>query len=127
VATDVAARGLDINNVTLVINYDMPNNTEDYVHRIGRTGRAGNKGTAISLMNEGNRNIASHMHDLLAENGQEVRYFLCFSISIYLSISMYMPFCNCSFVQLAETVNKNIHACIRISVYLLVSMIVHAY
>jgi superfamily II DNA/RNA helicase len=41
VATDVASRGLDINNVTHVINYDLPNNIEDYVHRIGRTGECG--------------------------------------------------------------------------------------
>ena len=47
VATDVAARGLDINNVTQVINYDMPNNIDDYVHRIGRTGRVGNLGHAL--------------------------------------------------------------------------------
>ena len=44
VATDVAARGLDIKNVKIVINFDPPNNAEDYVHRIGRTGRAGQKG-----------------------------------------------------------------------------------
>ena len=44
VATDVAARGLDINGVTHVINYDMPSNIDDYVHRIGRTGRIGRKG-----------------------------------------------------------------------------------
>jgi len=49
VATDVAARGLDIAGVPCVINYDMPFNAEDYVHRIGRTGRAGAKGDAISL------------------------------------------------------------------------------
>jgi len=51
VATDVAARGLDIDNVTHVINYDLPQDTESYVHRIGRTGRAGRTGTAISLIN----------------------------------------------------------------------------
>lgn len=50
VATDVAARGLDIENVTHVINYDLPQDTESYVHRIGRTGRAGRSGTAISLI-----------------------------------------------------------------------------
>lgn len=50
VATDVAARGLDIENVTHVINYDLPQDTESYVHRIGRTGRAGRSGTAISLV-----------------------------------------------------------------------------
>mmetsp|Transcript_6684 Transcript_6684/g.10419 ORF Transcript_6684/g.10419 Transcript_6684/m.10419 type:complete len:623 (+) Transcript_6684:178-2046(+) len=76
VATDVAARGLDINNVMYVINYDMPSNIDDYVHRIGRTGRAGNKGTAISLMNERNGNIARELYELLSENGQEVPDFL---------------------------------------------------
>ena len=50
VATDVAARGLDINNLGAVINYDLPFETETYVHRIGRTGRAGKEGLAFSLM-----------------------------------------------------------------------------
>jgi len=50
VATDVAARGLDINDVSHVFNYDMPQDAEDYVHRIGRTGRAGKKGIAITLL-----------------------------------------------------------------------------
>jgi len=50
VATDVAARGLDIDDVTHVINFDMPRKADIYLHRIGRTGRAGNKGTAISLV-----------------------------------------------------------------------------
>ncbi len=50
VATDVAARGLDVENVTHVINYDMPQDPESYVHRIGRTGRAGKRGLAITLV-----------------------------------------------------------------------------
>ena len=50
VATDVAARGLDVNDVDLIVNYDLPYDTEDYVHRIGRTGRAGRKGSAVSLV-----------------------------------------------------------------------------
>jgi ATP-dependent RNA helicase RhlE len=50
VATDIAARGIDIDNVSHVVNYDLPMHPEDYVHRIGRTARAGRKGTAISLV-----------------------------------------------------------------------------
>jgi ATP-dependent RNA helicase RhlE len=49
VATDIAAPGIDIQNIELVINYDLPDNPEDYVHRIGRTGRAGHEGKAISF------------------------------------------------------------------------------
>lgn len=52
VATDVAARGLDISDLPCVINYDLPYNAEDYVHRIGRTGRAGASGDAISLCSD---------------------------------------------------------------------------
>lgn len=50
VATDVAARGIDVNNLTHVINYSLPQDSESYVHRIGRTGRAGNQGTAITFI-----------------------------------------------------------------------------
>ena len=50
VATDIAARGIDIDELPHVVNYDIPNVTEDYVHRIGRTGRAGNSGEAVSLV-----------------------------------------------------------------------------
>ena len=50
VATDVASRGLDVKGVSAVVNYDLPNNTEDYVHRIGRTGRAGSKGESFTFI-----------------------------------------------------------------------------
>ena len=50
IATDVAARGLDIDDITYVINYDMPEDVDTYVHRIGRTGRAGKEGTAVSFV-----------------------------------------------------------------------------
>ena len=53
VATDVAARGLDVHGISHVINFDLPQVSEDYIHRIGRTGRAGASGTAISLVSEG--------------------------------------------------------------------------
>ena len=52
VATSVAARGLDVKDLRLVINYDTPNHLEDYVHRVGRTGRAGAKGTAVTFISE---------------------------------------------------------------------------
>jgi len=50
VATDVAARGIDVNDIAHVINYDLPNASEDFVHRIGRTGRAGKKGVATTFV-----------------------------------------------------------------------------
>ena len=50
IATDVASRGLDINNISHVINYDIPQNYDDYIHRIGRTGRAGKKGYALTFV-----------------------------------------------------------------------------
>ncbi|KAI0229923.1 pre-mRNA processing RNA-helicase [Massospora cicadina] len=50
IATSIAARGLDIKNLALVVNYECPNHMEDYVHRVGRTGRAGNKGTAYTFI-----------------------------------------------------------------------------
>lgn len=56
VATDIAARGIDVEHISLVINYDLPDNTEDYVHRIGRTGRAGRNGKAISFAMPEERN-----------------------------------------------------------------------
>lgn len=57
VATDIAARGLDVQDLTHVINYDLPDNTETYIHRIGRTGRAGKTGTAIALVHAGDRRL----------------------------------------------------------------------
>jgi len=76
VATDVASRGLDINNVAHVINVDVPANIDDYVHRIGRTGRAGNKGIASSLITEKNKGMVGDLIKNLNESKQEVPKFL---------------------------------------------------
>ena len=57
-ATDVAARGLDVHNVTAVVNYDFPNGVEDYIHRIGRTGRAGATGESYTFFTQAVRTAA---------------------------------------------------------------------
>lgn len=72
VATDVASRGLDVKELKLVINFDLPQSAEDYVHRIGRTGRAGATGTAYSLFTMKNRGLAPELTKMLRGAGQEV-------------------------------------------------------
>jgi len=72
VATDVAARGLDVDDVKVVINYDYPNNSEDYVHRIGRTGRKQNTGTAYTFFTPQDEPKAEDLVKVLTEAGQEV-------------------------------------------------------
>jgi ATP-dependent RNA helicase DDX5/DBP2 len=72
VATDVAARGLDIKGVTLVVNYDLPANTEDYVHRIGRTGRAGQKGYAVALVTDRDAHALKGVIEVMKRTNQEV-------------------------------------------------------
>ncbi|CAK0807744.1 unnamed protein product [Prorocentrum cordatum] len=64
VATDVAARGLDLPGIDHVINYDLPSNSDDYVHRIGRTGRIGNKGVATSLVGQSEPALRDIVKDL---------------------------------------------------------------
>ncbi|MDX1669840.1 MAG: DEAD/DEAH box helicase, partial [Limnobacter sp.] len=68
VATDVAARGLDIAHLPFVINYDLPTTAEDYVHRIGRTGRAGAKGTAYSFFAKGNERVLKDIEKLIGKD-----------------------------------------------------------
>ena len=65
VATDIAARGLDIDQLPHVVNYDLPEVAEHYVHRIGRTGRAGNEGLAISLVATDERPLLKAIERLL--------------------------------------------------------------
>mmetsp|Transcript_28882 Transcript_28882/g.51479 ORF Transcript_28882/g.51479 Transcript_28882/m.51479 type:complete len:479 (-) Transcript_28882:2384-3820(-) len=76
IATDVAARGLDIKDITHVINYDMPQNTEDYIHRIGRTARGAASGTSISFFTDKDRDLSSGLVEILKETKQEVPNFL---------------------------------------------------
>lgn len=73
IATSVAARGLDVAALALVINYDSPSHTEDYVHRVGRTGRAGRDGTAITLLERpGQERLAVFLVKALKDSGSEV-------------------------------------------------------
>ena len=72
IATDVASRGLDFPNVNYVINYDLPKNLEDYIHRIGRTGRMGQQGTAISLINETNKPIIRKLYQFFKSQNQQI-------------------------------------------------------
>lgn len=72
VATSVAARGLDVKQLKLVVNYDAPNHLEDYVHRAGRTGRAGNTGTAVTFVTEEQENCAPGIAKALEQSGQPV-------------------------------------------------------
>ena len=68
VATDVAGRGIDVKNVSLVINYDMAKNIEDYTHRIGRTGRAGKSGVAITFLSNNDTEVMYDLRQMLAKS-----------------------------------------------------------
>ncbi|KAL5964839.1 ATP-dependent RNA helicase DDX3Y [Taenia solium] len=76
IATAVAARGLDIPNVKHVINFDLPSDIEEYVHRIGRTGRMGQPGSATSFFCDRNQNVAHQLVELLREAKQPVPIWL---------------------------------------------------
>jgi len=72
VATDVAARGLDISDVRYVVNFDFPSSVEDYVHRIGRTARAGAKGTSVTFLTRNESKLAGGLITILKDAGQNV-------------------------------------------------------
>jgi len=77
VATDVASKGLDFTNIQHVINYDMPDDIENYVHRIGRTGRSGNQGLSTTFINKSNEeSVLLDLKHLLIEAKQNVPPFL---------------------------------------------------
>ncbi|VDI57674.1 Hypothetical predicted protein, partial [Mytilus galloprovincialis] len=72
IATDVASRGLDVDDIKFVINFDYPNSSEDYVHRIGRTARANNTGTAYTFFTQNNCKQAADLISVLREANQQV-------------------------------------------------------
>lgn len=73
VATDVAARGLDVDDIRMVVNFDFPGDTESYIHRIGRTGRAGKKGVAVSFfVAEKNGRMAKEIIEILNRTEQNI-------------------------------------------------------
>ena len=72
VATDVAARGLDVKDIQMVVNFDFPNNMEDYIHRVGRTGRAGAKGYALAFFPMQPARLARELMKILEESENEV-------------------------------------------------------
>jgi ATP-dependent RNA helicase DDX5/DBP2 len=72
VATDVAARGLDVKDIQLVVNFDFPNNMEDYIHRVGRTGRAGAKGYAVSFFTSKHARMSRELCKILEESHNSV-------------------------------------------------------
>merc|ERR1712176_860598 len=73
IATDVAARGLDVSDIRMVVNFDMPNDMESYIHRIGRTGRAGKKGFAVSFFVQmKNGRMARDLVEILNRTNQVV-------------------------------------------------------
>ena len=72
VATDIAARGLDIAQLPLVVNFDLPLVAEDYVHRVGRTGRAGHHGRAVSLVSSADRGMLNDIQRLLRSDIERI-------------------------------------------------------
>lgn len=72
VATDIAARGIDVSDIAHVVNYDLPQSSDDYIHRIGRTGRAGAKGMAVSLITQEDRHQWGEISRLLKRTGSLV-------------------------------------------------------
>ena len=93
-ATDVAARGLDIPHVTHVINFDLPTDIDDYVHRIGRTGRAGKKGLATAFFTDKDAGLAKSLAELL-----QVRCLLhifSWKLCKVLCLIIYRQFNNCN-------------------------------
>ena len=74
IASDVAARGIDIDGISHVFNYDVPNNPEDYVHRIGRTGRAGKKGKGYTLFDDNDNKAIALIEKLIKKKVKKTTF-----------------------------------------------------
>lgn len=72
IATDLASRGLDVEGVKMVINFDAPKNIQDFIHRTGRTGRAGKVGMAVTFLTSNNEDLFYDLKEFLIKNNQEV-------------------------------------------------------
>lgn len=94
VATSIAARGLDVPSIRLVVNYDMPNHLEDYVHRVGRTGRAGNRGTSWTFITAQEEEYSRDLVKAMKSTNQEIPADV---LELYTSVrfSSLLPFFSC--------------------------------
>ncbi len=72
VATGILGRGLDLISVTQVINFDMPPTIQEYIHQVGRAGRLGNPGIAISFINDENKGVFPMLHNILKDTGSYI-------------------------------------------------------
>ncbi|KAF8745992.1 hypothetical protein AX14_004282 [Amanita brunnescens Koide BX004] len=105
IATSVAARGLDVKQLRLVVNYDAPNHMEDYVHRAGRTGRAGNKGTCITFITDEQERYSVDLYRALKASNATVPKELEDLANGMYSQAMYANLCNwCTFPGFLEKV-----------------------
>lgn len=118
VATDVAARGLDIPHVTHVINFDLPTDIDDYVHRIGRTGRAGKKGLATAFFSDKDSSLARGLAELLSVGFHAflaVNTSCCCTVTVRLLCTLYIVLA-CSIKACSS---KSVSACLNFVCYAL--------
>lgn len=86
ISSDAMARGIDVEDVDVVINYEIPNHTETYVHRVGRTARAAKSGIAISLIREQSKNELTQLRSRVESNALEPRHFLAVEIAVFADV-----------------------------------------
>ena len=82
IATDVASRGLDIPSVDLVVNFEIPRNSKDYIHRVGRTARAGRSGQSVTFVTQYDVELFQRIEDLIGKKMDLVRCLLDLTVSV---------------------------------------------